>query len=305
MRAAASAPRSFETAWLMSEREDNLLLSVDDLVVDYSVKGRRTALRAVDHVSFDLARGETVGLVGESGSGKTTIARAIQGLVRPSAGTILINGGPIETRRLAHRRELAAQVQTVFQDPFGSLNPARNIGSIVEEGLLVQEPGLGRDERRRRVAAELERVGLPTDSGSRLAREFSGGQRQRIAIARAVITRPPLVICDEAVSALDLSVQAQILTLLSDLQTELGISYLFITHDLAVVRHVADRVAVLERGRLVDMFHANDHDPSQWTMYTTKLFEAAPIPDPDLQQAKRAAFEATITQEESDGVAAA
>ncbi len=280
------------------------LLSVDGLVVEYATKGRKQPLRAVDQVSFALDRGETLGLVGESGSGKTTIARAIQGLVRPTAGTILIDGTPIRTGRLAQRRALAALVQTVFQDPFGSLNPARTIGSIVEEGLLVQEPDLGREERRRRVAAELERVGLPSDAASRLPRAFSGGQRQRIAVARAVITRPPLVICDEAVSALDLSVQAQVLSLLADLQTELGISYLFITHDLAVVRHVASRVAVLEKGRIVDLFDTRHFDPTEWTPYTTKLFDAAPIPDPDLQLAKRIAFEAILNQERSDDAAA-
>ena len=185
-------------------------------------------------------------------------------------------------------------MQTVFQDPFGSLNPARSVGSIIEESLLVQARGIWRIERRRRVAEELERVGLPIDAAARRPREFSGGQRQRIAIARAVITRPPLVICDEAVSALDLSVQAQVLELLSDLQRQLGISYLFITHDLGVVRHIADRVAVLERGSIVDLFSGGDYDRASWSPYTRKLFDTAPIPDPDQQQAKRTAFESDL-----------
>jgi ABC-type glutathione transport system ATPase component len=279
----------------MSEHNDAQapLLAVKDLVVEYTSR-RKAPFRAVDQVSFEIGRGETLGLVGESGSGKTTIARTIQGLVSPTSGSMLLGGVPIATRRLVDRRALAAVVQTVFQDPFGSLNPARSIGSIVEEGLLVQAPDLSRADRRRRVADELERVGLPADAGERRPHEFSGGQRQRIAIARAAITRPPLVICDEAVSALDLSVQAQVLELLSDLQADLGISYLFITHDLAVVRHIASRVAVLEQGRIVDLFAGREHDPSQWTLYTRRLFDAAPVPDPDLQRAKRADFEALV-----------
>jgi peptide/nickel transport system ATP-binding protein len=268
------------------------LLSVSDLTVDYPAKGRAAPVRAVTDVSFEIAAGETLALVGESGSGKTTIARTIQGLLSPTSGEVTINGRPIQTRRLADRRALAALVQTVFQDPFGSLNPVRRVGSIVEESLLVQAPGIGREERRRRVAQELERVGLPHDAAQRRPREFSGGQRQRIAVARAVITRPPLVICDEAVSALDLSVQAQVLELLAELQRELGISYLFITHDLGVVRHIAHRVAVLERGQVVDTFGGRNYDRSAWSPYTRRLFDAAPIPDPDQQRAKRAAFEA-------------
>jgi peptide/nickel transport system ATP-binding protein len=269
------------------------LLSVQSLVVDYPGKTRRaTAFRAVDGVSFRIDRGETLALVGESGSGKTTIARTIQGMIRPTGGSIKIDGRDIATRMLADRKTLAASVQTVFQDPFGSLNPSRTVGSTVEEGLLVQAPEIGRAERRRRVAEELERVGLPGGAANRRPREFSGGQRQRIAIARAVITRPPLVICDEAVSALDLSVQAQVLQLLANLQQELGIGYLFITHDLGVVRHIAARVAVLEHGRLADVFPGQDYVPDNWSAYTRRLFEAAPVPDPELQRAKRAAFEA-------------
>ncbi|MET7484541.1 ATP-binding cassette domain-containing protein [Streptomyces sp. NPDC005538] len=265
---------------------DEQLLSVRDLVVDYGMKHRRPPFRAVDGVTFEIGRGETLGLVGESGSGKTTIARTIQGLVRPTSGTIRVNGSPVRTRHLADRRELASVVQTVFQDPFGSLNPSRRIGSIVEEGLLVHERGLTRAERRRRVAEALERVGLPPEAAHRRPAELSGGQRQRVAIARAVITRPAMVICDEAVSALDLSIQAQVLNLLADLQAELGISYLFITHDLAVVRYIARRVAVLEQGRIVDLFASQDDDRTAWSPYTQRLFEAVLIPDPDVRRAR-------------------
>jgi peptide/nickel transport system ATP-binding protein len=262
------------------------LLSVSDLVVEYGSRHRRPPYLAVDGVTFEIGRGETLGLVGESGSGKTTIARTIQGLVRPTSGAIRINGSPVATRRLADRRGLAAVVQTVFQDPFGSLNPSRRIGAIVEEGLLVHESGLTRTERRARVTEALERVGLPAEAAQRHPGELSGGQRQRVAIARAVITRPALVICDEAVSALDLSVQAQVLNLLADLQADLGISYLFITHDLAVVQHIAQRIAVLEHGRIVDLFASHDDDREAWSPYTRKLFDAVLIPDPDVQQVK-------------------
>jgi ABC-type glutathione transport system ATPase component len=264
---------------------DKPLLSVTDLTIEYPLRHRKPPLRVVDGVTFEIGRGETLGLVGESGSGKTTIARTIQGLLHPTSGTIQVNGSPVVTRRLADRRGLAAVVQTVFQDPFGSLNPSRRIGSIVEEGLLVHESGLSRAERHRRVSEALDRVGLPAETAGRRPAQLSGGQRQRVAIARAVITRPALVICDEAVSALDLSVQAQVLNLLADLQAELGISYLFIAHDLAVVRHIAQRVAVLERGRIVDRFSSHDHDPQAWSPYTRRLFDAVLIPDPDVRHA--------------------
>jgi ABC-type glutathione transport system ATPase component len=264
---------------------DEQLLSVSDLVIEYRPRHRKPPFRAVDGVTFEIGRGETLGLVGESGSGKTTIARTIQGLLHPTSGAIHVNGAPVATRRLADRRGLAAVVQTVFQDPFGSLNPSRRIGSIVEEGLLVHESGLSRAERRNRVTEALDRVGLPAEAAGRRPAELSGGQRQRVAIARAMITRPALVICDEAVSALDLSVQAQVLNLLADLQAELGISYLFITHDLAVVQHIAQRVAVLEHGRIVDLFASHDHDPQAWSPYTKRLFDAVLIPDPDVRQA--------------------
>ena len=267
------------------------LLEVHDLVIEYRGRRGRT-FRAVHDVSFEVRSGETVGLVGESGSGKTTTARAVQGLLTPTAGRIEIDGRPIASRSTAERRALAADVQTVFQDPFGSMNPARTIASIVAEPLLVQNPRMPRAEARRRIEQELERVGLGPDAAGRRPRDFSGGQRQRIAIARALIARPRLVICDEAVSALDLSIQAQILNLLAELQVERGIGYLFITHDLAVVQHIASRIAVLQQGRIVDLFDTRDADPTGWSTYTRRLFEAAPVPDPALQREKRRQFDA-------------
>jgi len=273
----------------------DVMLSVNNLTVDYPGR-RRSTFRAVDDVSFDIQRGETVGLVGESGSGKTTIARAVQGLLATTAGSIMLQGAPVQARTVQQRRHLASQVQTVFQDPFGSLNPARTVGSTIAESLLAQNAPLTKKETADRVDAELISVGLSPKDAGRLPQEFSGGMCQRIAIARALIARPQLVICDEAVSALDLSIQAQILNLLADLQAERGISYLFITHDLAVVRHVAQRIAVLEHGKMVDLLDAHDDDRSSWSHYTRKLFDAAPIPDPALQKARREQFERTLAE---------
>jgi ABC-type oligopeptide transport system ATPase subunit len=251
--------------------------------------------KAVNDVSFDVRRGETLGLVGESGSGKTTIGRAIQGLIRTSQGHIALEGTRLEEIRGNRARRIASDIQTVFQDPFGSLNPARTIGSTLAEPLQVHESRLSRADVNRRVRGELDLVGLPSASADRYPVEFSGGQRQRIAIARALIARPRLVICDEAVSALDLSIQAQILNLLHEIQQDRGVSYLFITHDLAVVRHIADRVLVLRSGSLIDRFNAEDFEIGERAPYTQQLFEAAPVPDPARQRARRAAFESLAT----------
>lgn len=272
-----------------TEPGDAPLASAQGLSIEY---GRgRTRFPAVNDVSFTIAPAETVGLVGESGSGKTTIGRAVQGLIVPTAGRIVVGGLALGAGRRVGARRLAREVQTVFQDPLGSMNPARTIGSTLAEPLTVHEPELGRAERARRVREELDAVGLPASAAERHPVEFSGGQRQRIAIARALIARPRLVICDEAVSALDLSIQAQILNLLAQLQRERGVAYLFITHDLAVVRHVARRVLVLQRGAMVDEFESARFAPEERHPYTLRLFEAAPVPDPEAQRAKRAAFE--------------
>ncbi|MFT4082814.1 MAG: dipeptide/oligopeptide/nickel ABC transporter ATP-binding protein [Nocardioides sp.] len=273
----------------MSEA-DAPLLSISDLVVEYR-RGRRLPVRAVDGVSLEVGHNEVLGLVGESGSGKSTIARAIQGLVPVTTGLITIGGEPLRARTRHERRRLAAHVQTVFQDPYGSLNPARSVGASIAEPLRVQQRHLSRDQVRTRVADELSRVGLDRDVATLAPGRLSGGQRQRVAIARALITRPALVICDEAVSALDLSIQAQILNLLADIKDELGTSYLFITHDLGVVRQIADRVAVQQSGRLVELFDAEEVDSPLRAPYTRRLFNAAPIPDPLRQTEKRARFE--------------
>ncbi|HVV27991.1 MAG TPA: oligopeptide/dipeptide ABC transporter ATP-binding protein [Rhizomicrobium sp.] len=226
------------------------LLEVRDLSVVHHKNGH--AFRAVDGVSLTLARGETLGLIGESGCGKSSLARAIMGLHRPAAGRILFDGADITARKWRRRgRAVARRLQMIFQDPQQSLNPRITVGRIVEEPLLVH--GMrGRGQRRALVKSLLEKVGLAPDAGERLPHEFSGGQRQRIGIARALALTPDLVICDEPVSALDLSVQAQVLNLLADLQDEFKLSYLFISHDLSVVRHMAGRVVVMYLGRIVE-----------------------------------------------------
>lgn len=224
------------------------LLDVQDVTITYG-RGRRQK-KVLEAVSFDVRRGETLGLVGESGSGKTTLARAVLGQAQVTAGRIVFDGEDITHLRRAQRRPLSRRIQAIFQNPYLALNPQRTIAQSVGETLTTSD--LNADTRRARVLEMLEMVGIPRADADRYPGSFSGGQRQRIAIARALVPRPDLVICDEAVSALDLSIQAQVLNLLVDLQDELGLAYLFITHDLAVVRHLCHRIAVVRRGELVE-----------------------------------------------------
>jgi oligopeptide/dipeptide ABC transporter ATP-binding protein len=262
------------------------LLAVDHLRVEYPVR-RRGHLRAVDDVGFAIGSRETVGLVGESGSGKSSIANAVLGFAPVSAGSITFDGEDIVGASRDRRRRLSASLQVVFQNPYSSLNPARTIGKTLSETLRPH--GTSKREVSERVASILERVGLEPAAAHRYPNQFSGGQRQRIAIARALIVSPRLVICDEPVSSLDLSVQAQVLNLLQSLQDELGLSYLFISHDLAVVRHISTRIVVLYRGRVMEAGPAAvvyDHPAHP---YTRALLESAPIPDPNLQRARRTA----------------
>lgn len=261
------------------------LLEVRHATVEYPLKSRRV-LHALKRVSLTIAAGETVGLVGESGSGKSTLGRVVLGMTRTKSGEVIFEGEDITHASRARRRALARDIQVVFQDPFGSLNPARTIGATVAEPLL-NDASLTRADRSKRVAEALAQVGLPAGVAERYPTQFSGGQRQRIAIARAVIGRPKLVVCDEPVSGLDLSVQAQVLNLLNDLQRRLGLALLFISHDLMVVRHVSHRVAVLYHGEIVEegeasaLMHAPKHP------YTRALIAAAPVPDPIAQRRRR------------------
>ncbi|QKJ20884.1 ATP-binding cassette domain-containing protein [Microbacterium hominis] len=273
-----------ETAGAASIPGEAPLLEVRDLVVRYSKK----SAPAVEDVSFSIARGETLGLVGESGSGKTTIGKAILGLQPVTSGQILFEGRDITHAGPAERRALHGDLRAVFQDPFSSLNPRRPIGDAIAEPLRVA--GAAKAERARRVEAALESVGLPRDAGARYPRQFSGGQRQRIAIARALVTDPRLVVCDEAVSALDLSTQAQVLNLLADLRRGADLGYLFIAHDMAVVEFLAQRVVVLHRGRVMEQGSTAQVMNHPQNPYTRVLMAASPVPDPDEQARRRAVW---------------
>ncbi len=274
-----------------------LLLEVDHLVVEYPLKGwRRRAFRALDDVSLDIRPGETVGLVGESGSGKTTLGRAVLGLAPVSGGAVRFGGCDLTRLPRRERRHLASRIQVVFQDPYSSLNPALTIEQILVEPLTAQR--VPRAEATARVRRLLDQVQLPADAGARLPREFSGGQRQRIAIARALALRPGLVVCDEAVSALDLSTQARVLTLLQELQETTGVAYLFISHDLAVVRRLSHRVAVMHRGRIVEWGTAERVTTRPTDPYTRRLLLSVPVPDP-LEQRRRREERARLVTPES------
>ena len=268
----------------MSADQPDPVLRIDNLSVEF---GRRQhAFLAVDNVSLSVGRGETVGLVGESGSGKSTIGNAVLGLAPIKSGTVTFQGEDLTRASASQRRAASARLQVIFQDPYSSLNPSRTIREILIEPLLVHEK-LGSAEALDRVGRMLERVGMDRSAGARYPGHFSGGQRQRIAIARALMVSPDLVICDEAVSALDLSVQAQVLNLLMSLQQELGMSYLFVSHDLTVVRHMSDRIVVLFHGRVMETGDAAAiHD---WPAhpYTQALLSASPIPDPVQQRNQR------------------
>jgi peptide/nickel transport system ATP-binding protein/oligopeptide transport system ATP-binding protein len=233
-------------------------------------------VKAVDDVSFTVEAGSTVGLVGESGSGKTTIGRTILKLVAATSGQILFEGRDILPMSEGDFRPLRRQLQMIFQDPFGSLNPRMTIFSIVGEALEIHFPEMTVADRRARVAELLTQVGLQADMMNRYPHEFSGGQRQRIGIARALAVKPRFIVCDEPVSALDVSVQAQIINLLQDLQEELGLTYLFIAHDLAVVEHISDHVLVMYRGKIVESASAEEIYANPQHEYTRKLLAAIP-----------------------------
>jgi oligopeptide/dipeptide ABC transporter ATP-binding protein len=263
------------------------LLELEQLSVEYPMGRRRPALRAVDDVSLSIGESETLGLVGESGSGKSTTGRAILGRAPVVAGKVRFAGRDITHSPARDRRELSSSIQMVFQDPYSSLNPARTVGQALGE--MLRPHGASKDVAADRTQTLLECVGLPSDAASRYPTQFSGGQRQRIAIARALMAEPRLVVCDEPVSALDISVQAQVLNLLQDLQDTFELSYLFISHDIAVVRHVSHRIAVLYRGRIVELGEAEAICTQPAHPYTRLLLDAAPVPDPAAQRRRRAA----------------
>jgi peptide/nickel transport system ATP-binding protein len=268
-------------------KESAPLLTVDNLVVEYPSKKFRTRpFRALTDINISIGQGETLGLVGESGSGKTTLGRAVLGLAPVTGGRIVFEGKDISHATRKQRRILSRDLQVVFQDPYTSLNPALEIGDILAEPLGVQ--GMEQKAARTRVKELLDQVGLPSDAIHRLPREFSGGQRQRVAIARALALSPKLIVCDEPVSALDLSTQARVLDLFLQIQKDTGVSYLFVSHDLDVVRHISHRVAVMYHGEIVEQGPAEvvTRDPEH--PYTQRLLLASPVPDPDRQEQRRA-----------------
>lgn len=257
-------------------------LSIRNLVVEYPIPGGK--VHAVSDLSLDLARGETLGLVGESGCGKSSAARAVMQLPRPTAGQVVLDGTDLTTLRGGALQRARRRFQMIFQDPIASLNPRQTVREIVSAPLEIAGEG-DRAERDRRVAEMLELVGLNAEQAmERRPHEFSGGQCQRISIARALILRPDLLVCDEPVSALDVSVQAQILNLLADLRQRFGLTMLFISHDLAVVKHVSDRVAVMYLGRLCELAEAEVIYRAPAHPYTRALLEAVPEPDPDIER---------------------
>jgi oligopeptide transport system ATP-binding protein len=265
------------------------LLEVRDLSVQFRVPGASILrpsriLEAVSGVSFELGRGETLGVVGESGCGKSSLARGILGLVPVVSGHVQLNGRPLTCIDRDALRQRRREAQMIFQDPLASLNPRMTVGEIIAEPLRVFETGLDRAGRRARVEEMMERVGLGANLINRYPHEFSGGQCQRIGIARALILRPSLIVCDEPVSALDVSVQAQIVNLLMDIQQELGLSLLFIAHDLSVVRHISHRVMVMYLGRVVEIGDSDGVCDQPLHPYTRALIDAVPVPDPAIQR---------------------
>lgn len=263
------------------------LLEIRDLTIAYG-RGRH-AKQVVHGVDLAIARGRTLGLVGESGSGKTTIGRAVLGLVPTSGGSVTVEGAPVTAgMSMKARREFSRAVQVVFQDPYTSLSPSLTVADTLSEPLVAQ--GIPRREADARVQDLLDRVRLPKDAGGRLPREFSGGQRQRVAIARALALRPKLIVCDEPVSALDLTTQSVILDLLIDIQEETGVGYLFISHDLAVVRAVSHEVAVMYRGRILEHGDTRAVTERPGDPYTRLLLAASPVADPRRQRDRREAW---------------
>ncbi len=242
-------------------------------------------LKAVDDVSFAIRKGETLGLVGESGCGKTTVGRTLLHLYKPTAGEILFEGKPVSTKAEIH--EFRKKATMVFQDPYSSLNPRMTVSDIIGEPLDIHKLYSSKEERRQRILELMDKVGLNSEHASRYAHEFSGGQRQRIGIARALALNPSFIVCDEPVSALDVSIQAQVINMFDELQEQLGLTYLFIAHDILVVRHISDRIAVMYLGKMVELADASEIYDHPMHPYTKSLMSAVPQPDPRIARANK------------------
>ena len=274
--------------------KDENLIEVRNLKKYFKI-GRKQILKAVDDVSFTIRKGETLGLVGESGCGKTTCGRTVVGLYPATSGEVIFNGEDVQKMSIHKKREFTRNAQTIFQDPYASLNPRMTVGDIVGEGIDIHKLYQGK-EKINRIYNLLELVGLNKEHASRFPHEFSGGQRQRIGIARALAIEPKFIVCDEPISALDVSIQAQIVNLLINLQKELGLTYLFIAHDLSMVKHISDRVGVMYLGKMMELAASGEVYKNPLHPYTQALLSAIPIPDPKIEkERKRIMLQGEIT----------
>ncbi|GAA6237391.1 ABC transporter ATP-binding protein [Apilactobacillus micheneri] len=272
----------------MLEENAPKILEVEGLKQYFNV-GKADEVKAVDDISFDVYKGETFGLVGESGSGKTTTGRAISHLYEPTAGKIIFDGKDVsKLRHKAQKQQFRSDIQTIFQDPYASLNPRMKVEDIVAEGIDINHLAKDKEDRKHQVEDLLETVGLNKEHANRYPHEFSGGQRQRIGIARALAVKPKFIIADEPISALDVSIQAQVVNLLKDLQKKRKLTYLFIAHDLSMVKYISDRIGVMHYGRMLEIADADELYANPLHDYTRSLLSAVPVPDPEYERSRQA-----------------